>query len=161
MWKILELQQQEQKLGKNIFFVQHAMTVSYSYFDLILCTLHTYTVWNIKMGPWQSPPRGGPGNRLNYIFGLRRLSFLIFLCILLIDFCFRCRLWWLLLCWRFLETSVPMFLDNTLANIELHWMLIYKMLSHYFSDILCEYIKHLISAKLLVNVMNKLIHKNT
>ncbi len=33
------------------------------------------------------------------------------------------------------------------------------MLTHYFSDILCEYIKHLIPANLPVNVINKLIHK--
>ncbi len=33
------------------------------------------------------------------------------------------------------------------------------ILTHYSSDILCEYIKHLIPANLSVNVMNKLIHK--
>ncbi len=33
------------------------------------------------------------------------------------------------------------------------------MLTHYFSDILHEYIKHLIPANLPVNVMNKLIQK--
>ncbi len=32
-------------------------------------------------------------------------------------------------------------------------------LTYYFSDILCDYIKHLIPANLPVNAMNKLIHK--
>ncbi len=32
-------------------------------------------------------------------------------------------------------------------------------LTHYFSDIVWDYIKHLISVNLPVNVMNKLIHK--
>ncbi len=31
--------------------------------------------------------------------------------------------------------------------------------THYFSDILCDYIKHLILANLPVNVMNRLIYK--
>ncbi len=33
----------------------------------------------IVMGLWQSPPRGGPGIRLNHIFGLQRLSFIFHL----------------------------------------------------------------------------------
>ncbi len=32
-------------------------------------------------------------------------------------------------------------------------------LTHFFSDILCDYIKHLIPAKPPVNVTNKLIYK--
>ncbi len=103
---MLESPWQEQKLENIIFFVQHLMTVSYSYFGLIMRTLFTYTVWNIKMGPWQSPPRGGPGNRLNYIWTAKTVISYFFLCISLIEFCFSCRLWRSLLCWRFLESPV-------------------------------------------------------